>query len=128
MNQNVSRTAPRSTAPYHEQAPPYYVRHDAATSATLTTTLVHALSDVTGVDATDAEDALAEHLDLDALERLFRAGSDGGDPLQSTFGFTLWGYRVTVYSGGSIVITPPPSWTDSRSHAPGPAGQPPQGP
>lgn len=85
----------------------YVVQHDFDGSAKLTTTLVHALSDVTGIDVTDAGFTLSDHVDPDALDRLFRPRDDDTPRLNGHLAFTVWGYQVTVYSDGQITIVPP---------------------
>lgn len=84
----------------------HYARHDFDGAGALTTTLVHAISDATGVDTTDAEFRLVDHVDPEALDRLFEPAGDT-PRLTGHLSFAVWGYQVTVYSDGGIVITPP---------------------
>ena len=86
---------------------PYVVTHDFDGSAELTTTLVHALSDVSGIDVTDAGFTLSDHADPDALDQLFKPREDGELRMHGQLTFTVWGYRVSVYSDGQIEIVPP---------------------
>ena len=85
----------------------YFVQHDFDGSAELTTTLAHAISDVTGIDVTDTGFTLNDHVDPEALDRLFRPKEDGTPRTNGHMSFTIWGYQVTVYSNGQIAIVPP---------------------
>lgn len=85
----------------------YYAQHDFDGTASLTTTLVHAISNVTGADVTEAEQTLSDHADPDALDRLFRPRPDGSFRLAGQVTFTIWGHRVTVCNDGQISIVPP---------------------
>gem|GEM_PF-320012 len=85
----------------------YYVKHDFGGSAELTTTLAHAISDVTGIDVTDTGFTLNDHVDPEALDRLFQPKDDGTARVDGHLSFTIWGYQVTVYSDGQIAIVPP---------------------
>jgi hypothetical protein len=85
----------------------YFVEHDFERPAKLTTTLAHALSDVSGIDVTDTGFTLDDHVDPDALDRLFKPKEDGTPRMNGRLTFTAWGYQVTVYSDGQIAIVPP---------------------
>lgn len=85
----------------------YYAYHDPESDARLSTTLVHALADVMGVDVTDSGFVLAEEIDPEALDNLF--APPAGDETTGHVAFRANSYRVTVYSNGKIVITPPRS-------------------
>jgi len=97
--------APRGPQP--QGARTYFVQHDFDGPGRLTTTLAHAISDVSGVDVTDTGFTLADHVDPDALDRLFEPRDDGTPRLNGQLTFTVWGYAVTVYSDGGIAIVPP---------------------
>lgn len=86
----------------------YHVQHDFEGPAELTTTLAHAISNVTGADVTDTGFTLNDFVDPDALDRLFRPKADGTPRGSGHVCFEVWGHEVTVYSSGSIVIAPPP--------------------
>jgi len=92
----------------------YFVQHDFDGPAKLTTTLAHAISDVSGIDVTDTGFSLADHVDPDALDRLFRPKDDGTPRMDGHLTFTVWGYQVTVYSDGQIAIVPPQGAPDRR--------------
>ena len=85
----------------------YYITHDFEGSAELTTTLAHAISDVTGIDVTDTGFTLNDHVDPEALDSLFKPRDDGTRRINGQLSFTIWGYQVTVYSDGQIAIVPP---------------------
>jgi len=98
----------RSQPKYEEatQSNDTHAYHSPDDVANLHTTLVHTLADVAGTDVTDIERSLYERIDPDALDRIFDDGGDGTHP-PSHLAFTVIGYRVTVYSTGDIVVTPP---------------------
>lgn len=102
---HVASPAPSHPAPGEQRG--YYAQHDFDGPATLSTTLVHALSNVTGADVTEAERSLAEHADPRALDLLFRPRPDGTVREPGRVTFTVWGHRVTVESDGHISIVPP---------------------
>lgn len=85
----------------------YYVTHDFEGAATVTTTLAHAMADITGVDVTDSEFCLHDHVDPDALDRIFRPKSDGSPRTNGHLNLSIWGHQITVYSTGQIAITVP---------------------
>lgn len=101
-----SRNAGRRS-PNLSRAANYYTYHDPDDSATFSATVVHALADVIGVDVTEVEFSLYDVIDPDALDRLFNRSADGTQAPPSHLAFSVRGYRVTVYSDGEIVITPP---------------------
>jgi hypothetical protein len=88
------------------QPQPYVTRHDADGSTELTTTLIHAVANVTGADVTDVESMVYESIDPLAVNRLFDCESPfRGAP--ATLNLTIWGHHVTVASTGRITISPP---------------------
>lgn len=105
MDGNISQTQARSGPRQDYQHPPTYrAYHDPDGTAKYSTTLVHALADVTGRDVSDVEAALSDAVEPAALDALFgpsRSQSPGH------VAFSVDGIRVTAYSGGQIVITPP---------------------
>jgi hypothetical protein len=108
MHSDPSTSAPHG-AGYEEdtQSSDVHAYHDPSSSATLSATLSHTLADVMGTDVTDVERALSERVDPDALDSLFAEGAAEGPHPAGHLAFTVMGYRVTVYSGGDIVVTPP---------------------
>lgn len=108
MNRNVSNVSVNSTPQQPVQSPqPYVVSHEFGGPAELTTTLAHAISDVTGVDVTDTGFTLNDYVDPDALDKLFAPKADGTPRTNGHFSFEIWGCQVSVYSNGQIVVTPP---------------------
>ena len=103
--QHVENNAPRQYQARRTQN--YFVQHDFSGSAELTTTLAHAISDVTGIDVTDTGFTLNDHVDPEALDNLFSPKADGTPRTNGHLSFTIWGYQVTVYSNGQIAIVPP---------------------
>lgn len=99
--QNVTAAAPANDP--HQQ---YVVQHRFDGPAELTTTLVHAVADVTGADPTDVEFAVANYVDPDALNRLFKPKPDGTVRAHGEYRFTVWNYHVTVSSDGRIAVVP----------------------
>ena len=85
----------------------YFVKHDFDGPAELTTTLAHALSDISGVDVTDTGFTLYDYIDPDALDMLFKPKEDTHRRVNGMLTFTVWGHQVTVYSDGQIAIVPP---------------------
>jgi hypothetical protein len=87
----------------------YVVQHYFDSPATLTTTLVHALSNISGATVSDAEQGLFDHVDPDALNRLFRPSRTGQLRANSYLQLKIWGYDVTIHCNGQINITVPRS-------------------
>ncbi|MCU4801612.1 hypothetical protein OB920_14630 [Halobacteria archaeon HArc-gm2] len=102
--QHVEHNAPQQQA---RDTRNYFVRHDFDGAAELTTTLAHAISDVTGIDVTDTGFTLNDHVDPEALDRLFAPKPDGTPRTNGHLSFTVWNHQVTVYSNGQIAIVPP---------------------
>lgn len=96
----------QSTVRSHVQQS-YTVQHDFAGSASLTATLAHALSDISGIDVSAAERTLESYVDLTALDRLFTPMSDGSPRANGQLSFNIQGYQTTVYGNGVISIVPP---------------------
>jgi len=108
MHRNEANTVTHSRQSQQQHnTQTYYVKHDFDGSAKLTTTLTHALSDVSGIDVTDTGFTLYDHVDPDALDQLFKPTKDGSQRMNGMLTFTVWGHQVTVYSDGQIAIVPP---------------------
>lgn len=84
----------------------YTVYHDFDGTATVTETVVHALSDVTGMDVTDADFALYDYVDPDSLDRIFAPMHDGTPRSTGYLSFAVAGHQVTVYATGQVSIVP----------------------
>jgi hypothetical protein len=105
-----NETHPHSPPRQQYQVPntrTYFVKHDFSGSAELTTTVAHALSDVSGIDVTDAGFTLSDHVDPDALDSPFEPNADGTPLMNGHPTFTAMVYRVTVYTDGQVAIAPP---------------------
>lgn len=89
----------------------YRTYHDPAGSATLSTTVIHALADCAEIDVTDCRLSLYDAVDPDALDRLFRPRYDGAPRTGGTLSFVANEHYVTVYADGEIVIEPPATRT-----------------
>jgi len=93
--------------------PSHHVHHEFDGTAEITTTLVHALADVAGVDVTRAESALSDHFDVHALNTLFRPTGNGTGTIYGSLQFTVLECEATIFSDGRIRIVP------LQGHAPG---------
>ncbi len=109
MNRNVSNTelntVPQQAPPKQQQ--PYVVHHEFGGTAELTTTLAHAISDVTGIDVTDTGFTLNDYVDPDAMDKLFKPKPDGTPRTNGSLNLTILGCQVAIHSNGQIVISPP---------------------
>lgn len=108
MNHNVSNA--KQTTRHHSQPQPqqpYVVHHDFGGPAELSTTLVHAISDVSGIDVTDTGFTLNDFVDPDALDRLFESKADGTPRTNGSLSLAVLGCQVVIHSNGQIVIAPP---------------------
>ncbi|MDG5776593.1 HalOD1 output domain-containing protein [Haloarculaceae archaeon H-GB2-1] len=85
----------------------YHTYHDFGGSAHISTTIIHALADIAGVDVTETEFTLNDYVDPSALDRLFSAKDDGTPRIGGTLSLVISGYHVTVYADGQIIIQPP---------------------
>ncbi|QFU83940.1 HalOD1 output domain-containing protein [Natronorubrum aibiense] len=92
----------------------YVFHHDIDGTATITTTIVHALASIADTDVSQGEFSLYDSVDPDALDRLFRKKADGTERTGGHVAFTALEYEVYVYANGDVIIYPP---TDS-SHSP----------
>lgn len=90
------------------RAPPVYrTVHDPDGSATLSTTVIHALADCMGVDVTDSRLSLYDAVDPDALDALFRPRYDGTPRTGGRLSFVVNDHYVTIETDGEILIEPP---------------------
>ena len=108
MYRNGSQLKTQSSPQQQGQtAQTYFVTHDFDGTAELTTTITHALADVSGHDVRDAEFTLYDHVNPEALNRLFDPSGDGTASLTGHLNFTVKGHQVTVYSDGQVAVVPP---------------------
>ncbi|WP_336003423.1 HalOD1 output domain-containing protein [Halorientalis halophila] len=107
-NRNVSHSNHAvASRPVGHRQDPYVVHHEFGGPAELTTTLAHAVADVTGVDVTETGFTLNDYVDPDALDRLFAPKPDGSPRTNGHLSFSVWNCQVTVYSTGQIVVSQP---------------------
>jgi hypothetical protein len=105
INRNVSqRDQVAVSRQAGREAHSYVVHHEFGGPAELTTTLAHAIADVTGFEVSEAGFTLSEFVDPDALDRLFAPKSDGTPRTNGYLGFTVWNCQVSVYGTGRIVV------------------------
>jgi len=109
MYQNVNSThrqsQPVSSQPRTQR---YSLSHDFEGTATLSETVIHAISSAANVDVSKVEDDLARQIDPTALDRIFRTPVDPSTQPLGTLTLSVLGQTVTVYTDGQIVITPRP--------------------
>lgn len=103
--QNTDPASSASASP--SSSPVYRVSHDPDGTATLSTTVVHALADCLGIDVTESAAYVHDSVDPDALDALFRPRYDGAPRTGGSLVFHVHDYCVTVFSDGEIVIEPP---------------------
>ena len=99
-------TAPRSQSPA-DRSNVYWAYHDEDSPAKLSTTIVHALADVLGENATAMRERVYERVDPEALDLLFRDRHDGTPRVGGFLSFRVYDHQVTVYGSGDIAIEPP---------------------
>jgi len=104
---NTQRTTQVQNTP--EQTQTYRVKHDFDGPANLSTTLVHAISEATNVDVTNAEETLCHQVDPDSLDNIFRPMEDESPRVHGHLSINVWGHDVTIYGDGQIVISPRPT-------------------
>jgi predicted 2-oxoglutarate/Fe(II)-dependent dioxygenase YbiX len=100
---------------YDQENDRYVFHYDGDGTATLTTTIVHALASIADTDVSQGEFSLYDSIDPDALDRIFRPKADGTERTGGHLAFTALEHEVYVYANGDIVIYPP-----SQTHHPGP--------
>lgn len=107
MYQNANSTHTRSQpVRAQSQTKQYCLTHDFDGTATLSETVIHAVSGAANVDVSNVEDSLAQQVDPTALDRIFRTAGDASTRPLGTFTLSVLGQTVTIYSDGQIVITP----------------------
>jgi hypothetical protein len=106
MYQNANNTHPKSQMMRSRpQSEPYCVTHNFAGTATLSETVLHAVSGAANVDVRKVEQAMESRLDPRALDRIFRPGAPSTQPV-GHLSVSVLGYDVTIYTNGQIVISP----------------------
>lgn len=104
MQRNVNAQESQSGT---DRADVFWAYHDEDSPATLSTTVVHALSDVLGADASVMREHLYDAVDLRALDLLFRDRSDGTPRDGGYLSFRVYDHQVTIYGSGDVAIEPP---------------------
>ncbi|APW98818.1 hypothetical protein CHINAEXTREME_13950 [Halobiforma lacisalsi AJ5] len=92
---------------YDQRNDRYVFHHDTDGPATITTTIVHALTSITETDVSQGEFSLYDSIDPDALDRLFRPKADGTERTSGHVAFTALDHEVYVYANGDVIIYPP---------------------
>ncbi|QLK27081.1 hypothetical protein HYG81_05595 [Natrinema zhouii] len=85
----------------------YVFNHDIDGTATITTTIVHALASIADTDVSQGEFSLYDSVDPDALDRIFSQKADGSDRTGGHVAFTALEHEVYVYANGDVIIYPP---------------------
>lgn len=107
MQTELHTTDDQREPQYDQDNERYTLCYDAESSATLTTTIVHALALVADVDVSEGEFSLYDSIDPDALERIFGSKADGSRREGGHVAFTALEQEVYVYANGDIHIYPP---------------------
>ena len=110
METELTSTDDTDDIQYDETNDRYVFHHDIDGTATITTTIVHALASIADTDVSQGEFSLYDSVDPDALDRLFRTKADGTERTGGHVAFTALEYEVYVYANGDVIIYPP---TDS---------------
>ncbi|WP_117363774.1 HalOD1 output domain-containing protein [Natrarchaeobaculum sulfurireducens] len=97
-----------TNGPRYDQANDRYVfHHDSDSTATITTTVVHALAAIADTDVSQGEFSLYDSVDPDALERLFSPKADGTERTGGHVAFTALDHEIYVYANGDVIVYPP---------------------
>ncbi len=73
----------------------------------LTTTIVEAVADATGINSLKLDTRLYDVVDPDGLEQVFRKRGDGTIRTGGKLTFTIAECKVVVHSEGRVVVSPP---------------------
>ena len=92
---------------YDQQNDRYVYHYDPDGTATLTTTIVHAISEIADTDVTQGEFSLYDSVDPEALERIFAPNADGQPRVDGYVAFTILGHEVYVHANGDVIVYPP---------------------
>ncbi|MWV38244.1 HalOD1 output domain-containing protein [Natrialba sp. INN-245] len=90
----------------------YVFHHDGDGTATITTTIVHAIASIADIDVSQGEFSLYDSVDPDALDRLFGKKADGTERTGGHVAFTALEHEVYVYANGDVIIYPPSASVD----------------
>ena len=108
MQTEVSTPDETDELQYDQSNDRYVIRYDPDGSATLLSTIVHALTGIVEVDVSQGEFSLYDSVDPDALERIFARKGDGSPRTGGHVAFTALEREVYVYATGEIYVYPPP--------------------
>jgi hypothetical protein len=84
----------------------YVFEYDRDSTATITTTVVHALAAIADADVSQGEFSLYDSVDPDALEHLFGSKVDGSHRTNGHVAFRALDHVVYVYASGDVIIYP----------------------
>ncbi|WP_049927291.1 HalOD1 output domain-containing protein [Halopiger goleimassiliensis] len=107
MQTELSPDEGTSDLRYDQTNDRYVFHHDDEGTATITTTVVHALASIADTDVSQGEFSLYDSVDPDALERLFSTKADGSKRTGGHVAFTALEHEVYVYANGDVIIYPP---------------------
>ncbi len=107
MHCEQSSTDTASGLRYDQANERYVFHHDTDGSATITTTIVHALASIADTDVSQGEFSLYDSVDPDALEQLFAPKADGSSRSDGHVAFTALEHEVFVYADGDVIVYPP---------------------
>ncbi|MCU4924705.1 hypothetical protein OB905_01730 [Halobacteria archaeon AArc-dxtr1] len=113
MQAHASSTHDTTDLEYDDEHDRYVCQYDPDGTATLTTTIVHAIATIADTDVSQGEFSLYDSIDPDALERLFATKADGSGRERGHVAFSALDHEVYVHADGDIVIYP-------AEHAPSP--------
>ncbi|WP_440764642.1 HalOD1 output domain-containing protein [Natronorubrum sp. DTA7] len=85
----------------------YVFHHDFDSTATITTTIVHAIAQIADTDVSQGEFSLYDSVDPDALDRIFSKKADGTERSGGHIAFTALEHEVYVYANGDVIVYPP---------------------
>ncbi|AEH35671.1 HalOD1 output domain-containing protein [Halopiger xanaduensis] len=119
MQTELSTTDAGDDLQYDQTNDRYVFHHDTDGTATITTTIVHALASIAETDVSQGEFSLYDSVDPDALDRLFSKKADGTERTGGHVAFTALEHEVYVYANGDVIVYPPSEAGRGRSRAGG---------
>ncbi|WP_049924682.1 HalOD1 output domain-containing protein [Halopiger djelfimassiliensis] len=113
MQTELSPTDSTDEYQYDQTNDRYVFKHDPDGTATITTTIVHALASIADTDVSQGEFSLYDSVDPDALDRIFSKKADGTERSGGHVAFTALEHEIYVYANGDVIIYPPTEATRS---------------
>ena len=107
MQTELSPTTDADGLQYDQTNDRYVFTHDPEGTATITTTIVHAIASIADTDVSQGEFSLYDSVDPDALDRLFSRKADGTERSGGHVAFSALEHEVYVYANGDVIIYPP---------------------